>query len=168
MEQHDYFEISDKSYVEFKKNQYYFYSHIPQTRPIILGKDHVKLLLLSFQELQPIVWREQKIIEETLEFNQKLIKAGQPPLVPENKICYTNTLAKIKCWEIRQIVNKYENKVYIWTKLYVQDKEDPSTYYPCKGGILWPNENYKSFEDFVEFIVFNRQAKRWDPPIVYN
>ncbi len=168
MEQHDYFELSERSYVEFKKNQYYFYSHIPGVKPLILGKDHVKLLLLSFQELQPIVWREKRIIEETLEYNAKQIQAGKPPLSPENKLCYSNTIAKMKCWEIRQQVNKYENKIYIWTKLYVQDKEDPTTYYPCKGGILWPNEDYKSFENFVDYMVINRKPNRWDPPIIYN
>ena len=157
MEQHQYFELSDKSYVEYKRNSFYFYSHIEGIKPLILNKEAIKKLLLSFRELQPLVWREQKIVQQDLEFNAKLIESGRTAIAPEDKLCYTATLAKIKCWEIRQQVNKYDNNIYIWTKLFVQDKEDPATYYPCKGGILWPNEDYKGFEQFVDNCILNKK-----------
>ena len=157
MEQHDYFEFSSKSYVEYKRNAFYFYSHIEGVKPLILNKEAIKLLLASFKELQPLVHKELKLCQQDVEFNEKLVQSGRKPIEAESKLCYSCTLAKFKCWEIRQQVNKYENNIYIWTKLFVQDKENPTIYYPCKGGILWPNEDYQSFEKFVDYCILNRK-----------
>jgi hypothetical protein len=156
MEQHRVFEISPRSYVEFKRNSFYFYSHIELVKPIILNKTGVKNLLLAFKELQPIYLHEHRLIENELTANAELVQAGKEPLPSEEKLVYSQTLAKFKCWEIRQLVSKYQENLYIWTKLFVQDSEDPNAYYPCKGGILWEDNNYEPFENFVNNCIFHK------------
>ena len=157
MEQHRSFEISPKSSVEYKRHAFHFYSHLEGVKPLILNKTAIKKLLASFKELKPLVHKEQFLIQDDLEINGKLIEAGRDPLPAVEKLVYSQTLAQFKVWEIRQQVNKYDNNIYIWTKLYVQDKEAPTTYYPCKGGILWADENYESFEKFVDDCILNRK-----------
>ena len=156
MEQHRVFEISPRSYVEFKRNSFYFYSHIELVKPIILNKTGVKNLLLAFKELQPLYLHEHRLIENELTANAELVQAGKEPLPSEEKLVYSQTLAKFKCWEIRQLVSKYQENLYIWTKLFVQDCEDPNAYYPCKGGILWEDNNYEPFENFVNNCIFHK------------
>ena len=157
MEQQRFFDISGKSYVEYKNNVFYFYSHIEGIKPIILNKESVKTLLASFKELHPIVWKEEKRIKDEIDLNARLVEADRIPIPPEEKLCYSKTISHFKVWEIRQQVSKYSHKLYVWTKLYVQDKEVPTTYYPCKGGILWPNPDYAAFEKFVDDCILNNK-----------
>ncbi len=150
MEQQRTFQLSPKSYVEYKQNSFHFYSHIDGVKPIILNREVIHKLLASFKDLASYVSKEQKVIEQDEKKNAKLVEAGKTPLPAKEKLVYSETIAEFKVWEIRQQVNKYNNNLYVWTKLFVQDKEDSSTYYPCKGGILWPDENYIDFEKYVK------------------
>jgi len=157
MEQHPTFDIlAPKSYVEYKKNSFYFYSHIDDVKPLILNKQAIKELLAAFVDLAPYVSKEQKVIQQDSKKNAKLLDAGKEPFEPQDKLVYTRTIAAFKCWEIRQQVSKYKNNLYVWTKLFVQDKEDKTVFYPCKGGILWPEENYQEFFKFVNDCLNNK------------
>ena len=150
MEQHRTFQLSPKSYVEYNKNSFYFYSHIDGVKPIILNREAINKLLDSFKDLASYVTKEKKVIDQDFKKNAKLVETGKEPLPPKDKLVYSETIAEFKVWEIRQQVNKYNNNLYVWTKLFVQDKEDPTTYYPCKGGILWPDDNVDGFQQYVK------------------
>ena len=139
---------NEKCYVEYKNYVFYFYSHLEHAKPIILNKGGARKLINHFKNLDPFVVQQKRNIEQDLTINAEIIQNGGEPLKPRDLTFYQVSLSTFKHFDIRLEANVYNNNIYIWLRLYVQDKEDPAIYRPCKGGILFGEDHYLNFENF--------------------
>ena len=148
--QHPTFFLSEKSFVEFKKHSFYFYSHIDNVKPIVLSKAAAQKFLTSFQTLDKLIANEQLAIQQDLNVNATLIELGKLPFGPVDKEFYLETLSEFKLWQIRLQANKYQNTIYVWLKLYVQKTTaDATVHVPCKGGVILPWDNFDGLKNFI-------------------
>jgi hypothetical protein len=143
------FFLSEKSFVEYKKFAFYFNSHIDNVKPIVLNKTAAQKFLSSFGQLEKLIANEKLGIQQDLNVNATLLEMGQTPYAPVDKEFYQQTLTEFKVWQIRLTANKYQNTIYVWLKLYVQNSEDPTIYLPCKGGVILPWENFDALKNFM-------------------
>jgi hypothetical protein len=139
---------NEKCYVEYKNYVYYFHSHLEHAKPIILTKKAAQKLVDHIKQLEPFVVQQKRNIENDLTFNAELLLSGKDPLPPKDLTFYQVSLSTFKHFDIRLEANVYNNNIYIWLRLYVQDKDDPTIYRPCKGGILFGEDQYLNFEKF--------------------
>ncbi len=157
-QQHPTFGFSEKSFVEYKKFAFYFYSHIDNVNPIVLNKTAINKFLAAYAELDKRVSQEKLCIQQDLNINATLIEAGKQPFDPIDKEFYKETLTTYKVWKICLQANKYQNNIYVWLKLFAQSKEDPLLYVPCKGGVILPHDN---FADLKKFITNCTNPQKW-------
>ena len=139
---------NEKSFVEYKNYVFYFNSHLENSKPIVLNKGVARKLINHFKILDPFVIQQKRKIEQDLTLNAELLFNGKDPIPPRDVKFYQVSLSTFKHFDIRLEANVYNNNIYIWLRLYVQDKDDPTIYRPCKGGILFGEDQYLNFENF--------------------
>lgn len=139
---------NEKSFVEYKNYVFYFNSHLEHAKPIVLNKAAAQQLVFHLKQLEPFVLQQKANIEHDLTINAQLLQAGHEPVPPKEHKFYQVSLSQFKHFDIRLEANVYQNNIYIWLRVYFQDKQDPTLYRPCKGGTLFGEDQYLKFEEF--------------------
>jgi hypothetical protein len=139
---------NEKSFVEYKNYVFYFNSHLEHAKPIVLNKAAAQQLVLHLKQLEPFVLQQKANIEHDLTINAQLLQTGHEPVPPKEHKFYQVSLSQFKHFDIRLEANVYQNNIYIWLRVYFQDKQDPTLYRPCKGGTLFGEDQYLKFEEF--------------------
>jgi hypothetical protein len=71
-----------------------------------------------------------------------------PFIPPDKQLCF-ELISEYKCWKIYLDANKYQNSLYVWLKLYGQDKEKPELFTPRTGGVILPVEKLADVSKFI-------------------
>ena len=155
------------SKIEFKKNLFYCHSHKPETKPIILNKTDMKKLC---SVLPDFIQFSKKVMQNNEEPSSKKSKNNEDEDEDElvslpNKEWKKTLVSKFKQFETRLTLNTWDNKPYIWLKLFFNpaheiEEADNQTkkrkildekpkMLPCRGGVILSDIDVPALCTFV-------------------
>ena len=160
------------SKIEWKKNLFHCHSHKENTKPIILNKTDMKKLcsvLPDFINLsKKVMESEEPPPLKKKKFNKEDDEEedDSPPSVP-NRDWKKTSISKFKNFETRLSLNTWDNKPYVWLKLYFNpanevEKTETDTkskkrkildekpkMLPCRGGVIFNDVDIPALSLFV-------------------
>lgn len=175
--------------IEFKTYRFLLYSHKEGTKPISLTKSEMTLLCEKLPVLQKEMEKLMQSVdgggdnlsdkhdvssdeEENVSFKaQKRRRINsddsddqikQPSKQLENKTWKTYLISSYKNFETKFFLNTYDQKPWIWLRLYFDANNDPKApadsnkkkkrkdMKPCRGGIIFNDVNSANLTKFVK------------------
>jgi hypothetical protein len=175
--------------IEFKTYRFLLYSHKEGTKPISLTKSEMTLLCEKLPVLQKEMEKLMQSVdgggdnssdkhdvssdeEENVSFKaQKRRRINsddsddqikQPSKQLENKTWKTCLISSYKNFETKFFLNTYDQKPWIWLRLYFDANNDPKApadsnkkkkrkdMKPCRGGLIFNDVNSANLTKFVK------------------
>jgi len=175
--------------IEFKTYRFLLYSHKEGTKPISLTKSEMTLLCEKLPVLQKEMEKLMQSVdgggdnssdkhdvssdeEENVSFKaQKRRRINsddsddqikQPSKQLENKTWKTYLISSYKNFETKFFLNTYDQKPWIWLRLYFDANNDPKApadsnkkkkrkdMKPCRGGLIFNDVNSANLTKFVK------------------
>jgi hypothetical protein len=175
--------------IEFKTYRFLLYSHKEGTKPISLTKSEMTLLCEKLPVLQKEMEKLMQSVdgggdnssdkhdvssdeEENVSFKaqkRRCINSDdsddqikQPSKQLENKTWKTYLISSYKNFETKFFLNTYDQKPWIWLRLYFDANNDPKApadsnkkkkrkdMKPCRGGLIFNDVNSANLTKFVK------------------